>query len=73
MDEDGDDAEGEEDFAVTGPLKKVSDPFLIRFRRVARAGRRIIRGGRRLIRRIRRRRRSRRSSRRRRRFRLRRG
>ena len=65
MDEDEDDAEGEEDFAVTGPLKKVSDPILFRFRRVARAGKKIIRGGRRLIRRFRRRRRSRRPSRRR--------
>ena len=52
MDEDEDDAEDDEDFAVTGPLKKVSDPF--------RLLRRIVRSGRRPIRRFRRRRRSRR-------------
>ena len=52
MDEDEDDAEDDEDFAVTGPLKKVSDPFSIRFRRVARVGGRIIKRRRGVIRRV---------------------
>ena len=50
MDEDEDDAEDDEDSAVTGPLKKVSDPFPIRFRRVARVGGRIIKRRRGVIR-----------------------